>query len=282
MIPLASFALAACLAVSPASDQILAGDLVTAFPEWATIPPETPLGLAPAPGVQRVILVPELRHFAERWKLPSPEQAVCVTRRVVVSTADRLLAAMQRELPAAHIELLDFSLLPAPQGDLVFPVAGLRQSPAGGYWSGYIAYGGKHRFAIWARVKVRVAVPRIIAGSELKAGLPLDARLLRLEIRDEMPATGFVSTIEEVLGRVPRRSIAAGTALRSEWLETAKLVLRGETVQVDVLLGGAHLKFEGVAQASGAAGETIPIQNPVSMARFAARVESKGKVVVIK
>ena len=40
------------------------------------------------------------------------------------------------ELPAARIEILDFSRQPAPDGELVFPSAGLRQGPDGGYWSG--------------------------------------------------------------------------------------------------------------------------------------------------
>jgi len=74
----------------------------------------------------------------------------------------------------------------------------------------------------------------------------------------------------------------AGGAVRTEWLEPAKVVLRGETVEVEAIHGGARLKLEGIAEGSGAIGETIPIQNPVSKQRFQARVESKGKVVVTK
>jgi flagella basal body P-ring formation protein FlgA len=287
MIPLAAFALAGCLAVGAAGDRILAGDLAAEFPEWAAVPPETPLALAPAPGVARVFRLPELRRLAERWNLsPVPDREFCVTRPVAVLTAGRLLAAMQnamqKELPAAHVELLDFSRLPAPEGELVFPVSGLRQGPAGGYWSGYVSYGGNHRFTLWARVKVQVASARVVAAQDLKPGLALDAALVRVETREEVPATGFVGAVEEVAGKVSRRAIAKGTALRAEWLEPAKAVLRGETVQVEAVRGGARLNLECVAEASGAIGEIIPIQNPVSKQRFRARVESKGKVVVTK
>jgi flagella basal body P-ring formation protein FlgA len=283
MMPLAAFALAGCLAVGAGSDRILAGDLAAGFPEWAAVPPETPLALAPAPGVQRVFRLPELRRLAEPWNLsPVPGREFCVTRPVAVLTAGRLLAAMQNVLPAAHVELLDFSRLPAPEGELVFPVSGLRQGPAGGYWSGYVSYGGNHRFTLWARVKVMVASARVVAAQDLKPGLALDAALVRVETREEVPATGFVGTVEEVAGKVPRRAIAKGTALRAEWLEPAKVVLRGETVQVEAVRGGARLNLECIAEASGAIGETIPIQNPVSKQRFRARVESKGKVVVTK
>lgn len=283
MIPLAAFALAGCLAVGTGSDRILAGDFADRFPEWAAVPPGTPLALAPAPGVQRIFRQPELRRLAARWSVSAvPDREVCVTRPVAVFTADRLLAAMQKELPEAHIELLDFSRQPTPGGELVFPASGLRQSPAGGYWSGYVKYAGNRRFMLWARVKVRVAAARVIAAQDVKPGLPLDAALLRVETRAEVPAAGFVGTVEEAIGKVSRRAVAAGGALRTEWLEPARAVLRGETVQVEVVQGGARLKLEGVAEASGAIGDTIPIQNPVSKQRFPARIEAKGKVVVTK
>jgi flagella basal body P-ring formation protein FlgA len=287
MMPLAAFALAGCLAVGAGSDRILAGDLAAGFPEWAAVPAETPLGLAPAPGVQRVFRVLELRRLAERWSLSTvPDREICVTRPVAVLTAGRLLAAMQNavqnELPAAHIELLDFSRQPAPEGTLVFPASGLRQGPAGGYWSGYVAYGGMHRFTLWARVKVMVARARVIAAEDLKPGVALDSAQLRVETREEVPAAGLVSAVEEVAGKVLRRSVATGTALRAEWLEPAKVVLRGETVRVEAVRGGARLELECVAEGSGAIGEIVPMLNPVSQRRFPARVESKGRVVATK
>jgi flagella basal body P-ring formation protein FlgA len=283
MIALAAFALGGCLAAGAASDQILAGDLAARFPEWAVVPPETPLALAPAPGVQRVFRVPEMRRLAERFSLaPLPDREICFIRPVAVFTAARLLEAMQKEQPAAHIELLDFSRQPAPEGDLVFPLSGLRQGPDGGYWNGYVTYAGRRRFTLWARVKVIVAASRVVAAQDLKQGSPLDAMLLRLETREEVPATGFVTAVEEVAGKVPRRAIAAGMALRKEWLEPAKAVLRGDTVQVEAVRGGAQLELECVAEASGAIGETIPIRNPVSKRSFPARIESKGRVVATK
>jgi flagella basal body P-ring formation protein FlgA len=291
MMPLAAFALAGCLAVGAAGDRILAGDLAAAFPEWAAVPAETPFGLAPAPGVQRVFRVLELRRLAERWSLSRvPDREICVTRPVAVLTAARLLAAMQNavlnavpnELPSAHIELFDFSRRPAPDGELVFPVSGLRQGPTGGYWSGYVAYGEKHRFTLWARVKVMVARARVVAVEDLKPGVALGSPQIRVETREEVPTAGLVSAVEQVFGKVLRRPVARGTALRAEWLEPAKVVLRGETVRVEAVRGGARLELECVAEGSGAIGEIVPILNPVSQRRFPARVESRGRVVVTK
>src|SRR5258708_40294025 len=197
-MPLAAFGMSDGVGVAEWADRILAGDLAEAFPEWAKVPPETPLALAPAPGVQRVFRLPELRRLAQLWNVvPSPEQELCVTRPVQVSTSARLLAAMQKELPAAHIEILDFSRQPAPDGELVFPSAGLRQGPDGGYWNGYVKYAGNRHFTLWARVRVVIARPRVVAAADLKPGIVLDAVQLRTETREEIPAAGYAATVDE-------------------------------------------------------------------------------------
>src|SRR5881392_1935600 len=151
MMPFAAFALAGCLAVPAGSDQISAGDLAAAFPAWGSIAPTTALALAPAPGAQRVLHIPELRALAARWNVaPAPDSDVCFIRPVTAPDPARLLAAMQKQLPGAKIEVLDFSRQPVPEGELEFPIAGLRQAPGGGYWNGYVTYAGNHRFVLWA------------------------------------------------------------------------------------------------------------------------------------
>ena len=283
MITFAAFALAACLNVGPGQDHILAGDLSAALPEWAAVPADTPLAFAPGPGVQRVLRAPELRRLAERWKLVNaPDREICITRPAAVIPPERLLDAMRKELPGARIEILEASRMPAPAGDLVFPLAGLRQTPSGGYWNGYVSYAGKQRFAIWARVQVRVTALRLTAAQPLSPGVPVDAAQLRVETREEIPAPGFAAAVDEIVGRVPRRSIAAGTALRPEWFDAAKAVVRGESVQVEVTQGATHLKLEGIAEGTGGVGDTIQVQNPTSHQRFPARIAARGKVVVAK
>lgn len=281
MIAIATFALGACLAVGAASDQITAGDLALGAAEWSAVPAETPLGLAPAPGVQRIFRLPELRRLAQRWNLtPVPDRELCVTRPVAVADPALLLAAMRGQLPAATIEILEFSHQPAPQGDLEFPIAGLRQSSSGAIWTGYVKYAGHQRFALWARVKVLVPAARVVATEDFKAGRVLEAAVLRIEARQEFPSSGYAASLEEVAGKVTRRSIAAGTPLRAEWLEASKAVTRGDTVQIEIVYGAAHLKLEGVAVSSGAVGDSVLVLNPDSKRQFRARVQSPGKVLV--
>jgi len=279
MIPLAAFALSGCLALSPAADRIRARDLAAAIPAWSAVDADTDLLPAPIPGVQRVIHADEMRRLAVRWNVAVDGALpdVCLSIPVVVPDPARMLAAMQRSLPEARIEIVETSHQPAPAGEFDFPVTGLHT----GLWNGSVTYGAGRKFSVWARIKVAVTVTRVVAAQDLKMGQPVDAAHLRVEtLESAPPGAAFVQAISDATGRVTRRSISAGTPIRPEWLETPKDVQRGDTVQVEVIAGAAHLKLEGVAQTAGGVGDTVFVENPTSKRRFPARVESKGKVVV--
>jgi flagella basal body P-ring formation protein FlgA len=276
---LAALALAGCLAVDPAADQILLADLASAFPVSAVLPNQTVIGFAPAPGVERRFETAELRRIAARFDLPDPEREVCVARPAAPLNRDRIFEALRAALPDARIELLDYSRYPVPEGPLEFVPAGLH----GAMWTGAVRYGGRHRASVWARVQVTVTATRVIATRNLPAAARIDAADLRVERRDEFPiAEPMPSDLGAVAGMVPRRSIRAGEAIRSSWLGLAKAVARGDTVDVEVRAGGALLRLPGQALASGAVGQTILIKNTESNRRFPARIEAPGKVAIGK
>ena len=178
MILLSSFLLAGCLAVSAASDHVTAGALAAAFPGLEALPPETPLTLAPAPGVRRVFRIPELRRIAARFAVPAPEAEICVERPVAPLDPDTLLEIFKKALPDARIELLDFSHRPVPAGSLEFPASGLREGVAGSLWTGSVRYGGTHQFAVWARVKVLATVRRVVALGDLPSGQAITTKVM--------------------------------------------------------------------------------------------------------
>jgi flagella basal body P-ring formation protein FlgA len=193
---------------------------------------------------------------------------------------ERLVAAMRHQLPEAHIEILEFSRTAAPEGEIQFPLAGLRHGAIGQTWNGWVTYAGNRRFPIWARVKVTVSTRVVVAAADLKAGAAIEASQLHIETRDNLPGISFLASTADVEGRVLRRAVAAGTPIQPQWLEAAKDVTRGDQVKVEVRSGNARLELTGEAEASGAAGQTIPVLNPISKKRFRARIEGKGRVVV--
>ncbi len=284
MIPLLSMALAACLAVGAGSDQILAGDLLPAYPEMAALDPATPVGHAPEPGVSRTFRAFDLRTLAARFGLSAvPDQEFCVERPVAPLDPDRLLEAMKSTLPQAHIEILEYSRQPAPPGELELPRQGLREGAQrnGALWTGSVRYAGNRRFLIWARVRVTAGVRRVVAMADLKPGQPIEPGQILEQTREEFPASGdFAITLDQVAGKWPRLALHAGSEIRLDQLVDAKDVARGERVRVDVVEGAARLEFEGIAESSGSAGEMIPVRNPGTNRRFRARVEGKGRVSV--
>lgn len=283
MTPLAALALAGCLAVPSGADHITTADLAAAIPAWAAIP-LMPVAPAPAPGVERVFRASELERLAARYGVTAGAPSdVCFARPVAPLDPARITAAMRRQMPKAKIEILEYSRVPVPAGEIEFPRQGLRAAPWGGLWMGAVSYGGGRHMAVWARVKVLVPAPRVVATQDLKAGRVVEPSQLGIETREEFPGAGsFVTSVEEAAGRILRRAVPSGSALCTSWLEPPREVTRGETVKVEVWNGAAHLEFEAEAQASGSAGQTIPVLNPLSKKRFPARVSAKGRVVVGK
>jgi flagella basal body P-ring formation protein FlgA len=193
----------------------------------------------------------------------------------------RLLEAMRRALPGSRIEILDFLRAPVPEGDPDFPLAGLRQTVEGELWLGAVRRPEGHGYPIWAKVKVVADQPRVIVVDPLRPGAPIAAGQVRLETRAEFPAgSEFAASLEEVVGRLPLRAVAAGTPLRAAWLAPAHAIARGDTVFVEVSLGGVRLAFEAQAEASGSTGQTIPLRNPANGRRFYARVEGPDRAAV--
>lgn len=284
MTELALLTIAACLQLGAGADRITAGDLAGAWPALAMISPDTPLGLAPLPGARRMFRTGELRRIAARLRVEAaPAGELCVEHKMALLDPAEIEEAMLRAIPGARVEILEYSRRPVPPGRLEFEVEGLRRSGSGALWNGRVLYGAGRRFPIWARVKVTHTVHCVTAVAELKPGQPVEASQVAIVTVEAFPEPEVCAgSMGEVEGRLPRRRIPPGTPLRAGWLEPPKDVLRGEVVHVEALAGGARLESEGIAEASGSMGQSVPVRNPVSKKVFTARVEGRGKVSVGK
>ena len=63
-------------------------------------------------------------------------------------------------------------------------------------------------------------------------------------------------------------------------IDAPKDVERGDTVEVQVRSGAAHLKLEGRAESAGRRGEAIPVRNLITNKSFSARIVDKDRVLV--
>jgi len=276
-------AAASCVAVE--GEQILARDLAPALEAFASLAPETELGYAPAPGARRILHAAELsRMILRHGSIPGTLREICIERATEQLTPESLKAALLAGVgsPQATVELLEWSRYPVPHGEIQFPPGSV--SPLRGrevVWRGYVRYGSNRRFAIWARVRVSVRQRRVVACVALPAGKSIDAGQLRVE---EVEASPFAvrpeQSLDAVVGRLPRRSLAAGTPVLPGLLEAPQEIHSGDTVTVEVSNGLARLSFDARADAAGRHGDLIPVHNPATGKSLRARVESAGKVSI--
>jgi flagella basal body P-ring formation protein FlgA len=264
-----------CIAVP--GDRILGGDMARAVPVFASIPPELVLGYVPAPGARRTYAAAELARLARRYGLATePGQEACFIRSLETLTRARVAVALEAAMPAAHLEVLDFSRQPVPPGELRF-----EPSTAGAgseqVWHGAVRRPGQADFPVWAKVRIRVTGTRAVASETLPAGLPIARAQLRAEAYEGPPGLPDPS---KVVGRAPRRTIPAGTAIESQWLEDPADVQSGERVEVEVRSGQARLLLEGQAQSSGRRGQVIAVRNPANGKVFHATIQDRGRVTL--
>ena len=278
----------ACEVVS--GEQIFSADLARALPIFAAMPRDVVIGYSPAPGARRILQLPELKRVGAQYGIRVPtESHACFEWNVQPISEDAVRAAIRESLhtPAAQVEILAMSKAPAPQGNLVFPQSGLSaatnidpSTPV--TWRGYIQYGSPRRFAVWARVRVSAAMPRVIATEPLAAGKPVAKEQVRLETSDDFPLRNDTArSLEEVIGRIPRRAVRAGLPVLRSDLAEAFQVERGDTVEVMVVAGAAQLELDAQAEASGRQGDVIPMRNPRSGKLFRARIDGKGRAIVM-
>ncbi|MFB3776027.1 MAG: flagellar basal body P-ring formation chaperone FlgA [Bryobacteraceae bacterium] len=284
---LVALSMTGCLPVD--SDRIVAKDLAPASAALAALPPETPLGYAPAPGSRRILRAAELKRLAAPGDLPLENGTeICVVRSLEPLTQERLIASMRASLPeaGARIEVIEFSSFPVPRGELRFPLSGLRRPPLktpGGpvLWKGYVEYAPRRRYPVWARVRIAVRTARVLARVDLAAGAVVEAGQLRLESSEGfLPANTSASSIEQVAGRVLRRPVRAGAEVPLSILAEPKEVERGDTVRVQAASGLATVEISGRAESSGSRGDTVVVRNLSSGRSFRARVQGKGSVAV--
>ena len=266
-------------------EQILGRDLAAADVRFAAMPPETVVGYAPSAGTRRILHPSELARLATRYAVPPDSfEDVCFDRAARTLDREKMIAAMRAALalPDAGVEITELSLYPAPPGELVFPRAGLTPPRDGvALWRGYVRYGLNRRFPVWARVKIQVSGPRVVAAEDLKAGLAIESSQVRVETLAGFPdPEPLAQSVEQVAGLAPRRRVLAGSPVTLSVLEQAKDVVRGERVKVEVHAGAAQLELEGRAESAGRTGQTVSVLNTKSGKRFDAQVAGKGKVLV--
>ncbi len=279
--------------LSPSGDYILARDLARAIPQFGTVPPEKILSTAPAIGGRRVFRSEEIRRLASQSgaKFDSNDD-VCFAWRLAPLNRSEVLAALRKSLngpggdPAASIEITDVTADRVPHGKLEFPLAGLGmpaslEQPIPVLWRGEVRYADTRRFAVWTQVRITAPVTVLVAAEKLDAGHPIRANQLRTETKQRFPVLkDKITSIEQVIGLTPLRTVSMGNEVRLENLSRPNDVNRGDLVTIEALSGSVRLTFSARAETAGHTGDVIDVRNPDTRKLFQARVCDKDKAIV--
>ena len=123
-----------------------------------------------------------------------------------------------------------------------------------------------------------VVVPsRVIYPGETIAADSLDEVALRRQLRN--PAS-IVFALEQVEGKVARRTLLPGRLISVSSVRDAYLVEPGTPVQVEFIHGGLTIAVAGVPLEAGAAGDLIKVRNIDSGAVFTGIVMADGTIRV--
>ncbi len=268
------------------ADWITGRDLASAVPALSKIDPDARLGLAPFPGQQRTFHIAELKRLAVAYQASAEiESPVCFSWNVKPPARQEMAAAMRRTLGdrAVSIEIAESSLIPAPPGEVVFPLSGFSASfDKPGLWRGYVKYAGDKRFPVWATATITVREQHITPLMDMKYGDAISLDQLKSQTYvGPLRREKFLFDSQAIIGFRCTRLIHAGTELTAEMLEAPREVNQGDTVDAIVETGAAKIDLKGIAERDGRKGQIIPVRNPGSGRVFHARVEDKGLVVVV-
>jgi flagella basal body P-ring formation protein FlgA len=198
-----------------------------------------------------------LARLARRYGLAvEPGMEACFARPMETLTRERVAAALRAAMPAARIEVMEFSRQPIPPGNCAFRSPGCERNPprpSPQLWHGVVSASGQDDFPVWAKVRIQVSGKRVTATEALAPGRPIERAQLREEPYEGPPG---LPDLSQVVGWVPRRPIPAGTVIERQWLDAPADVVRGERVRWKIRSGRARVILEGQAQSSGRRGES--------------------------
>jgi flagella basal body P-ring formation protein FlgA len=268
------------------ADRITAGDLARQIPEFLQLDPTATVGLAPLPGARRVFSPRELTAIAGNGgQTAIIREPVCVERDVAPLTAEQIRAAIESALrpEQPHLEIVDFSHVQAPDGELVFPRSGFTLPPTSDapvLWRGSLKYDGRRTISVWTKVRIFEIRKIVVAARRIRAGASISADDLALAERNVIPFTAPLDSINRAVGLMARKLIPEGGLLTEAVLQKGLDISTGETVRVDANVGSAQISFEAVARSSGRKGDRILLLNPESQRTFRAIVDDRGRAHV--
>lgn len=121
---------------------------------------------------------------------------------------------------------------------------------------------GTKPWTLYVPVQVKILQDVVVLSHSLPRNTLLSQSDLHIEQRDiNKLSSGYFTGLKEVIGKSLRRSVGGGLALSPIYVESPRLIKRGQQVTLLSQSSGITVRMTGKAMSNGAAGERIKVKN---------------------
>lgn len=140
---------------------------------------------------------------------------------------------------------------------------------------------GSTPWTVFVPAQVRIFRPVVVVKTALRRDSIIGAGDVALVEQDvSLLNRGYVTEVEQVIGRKLTRATRADQVLTPAMLQLAEAVRRGDQVVISARSGGINVRMQGEALSGGTLGQQISVRNLTSQRVIRARVAGPGQVEV--
>ena len=140
---------------------------------------------------------------------------------------------------------------------------------------------GSTPWAVFVPAQVRIFRPVVVVKTALRRDSIIGAGDVALVEQDvSLLNRGYVTEVEQVIGRKLTRATRTDQVLTPAMLQLAEAVRRGDQVVISARSGGINVRMQGEALSGGTLGQQISVRNLTSQRVIQARVAGPGQVEV--
>lgn len=140
---------------------------------------------------------------------------------------------------------------------------------------------GSKPWTVFVPAQVRIFRPVVVVKTALRRDSIIGAGDVALVEQDvSLLNRGYVTEVEQVIGRKLTRATRTDQVLTPAMLQLAEAVRRGDQVVISARSGGINVRMQGEALSGGTLGQQISVRNLTSQRVIRARVTGPGQVEV--
>ena len=140
---------------------------------------------------------------------------------------------------------------------------------------------GSTPWTVFVPAQVHIFRPVVLVKTALRRDSIIGAGDVALVEQDvSLLNRGYVTEVEQVIGRKLTRATRTDQVLTPAMLQLAEAVRRGDQVVISARSGGINVRMQGEALSGGTLGQQISVRNLTSQRVIRARVAGPGQVEV--